>query len=133
MLESQFQTVYMAFWLLAPSIFGPSLSMTGFHGNFKVQNHHGHSFFSKKKEGLAGTIAQSLLFITGFPAGQEKKPRMDSYGDKHPTAYLNINYLKTFNPISTYGRLTNVMNANQHNIILRSSGIVTVYSLIELF
>ncbi|KAB7530073.1 hypothetical protein F8C76_00700 [Flagellimonas olearia] len=139
--ESQFQTVCITFCLLISSLFGPSLRMAGFHGHIKMHDNIGSSFLSKKKEGLTYALkdglivklAQLPLFFIGLSFGKEKNPRKDSNGNERLIAYSNINYLKTFNPISIYGRLTNVMNANQHNIMLRSSGIVTVYSLIELF
>lgn len=115
----QFQTVCTVSCSLPQSMWESGPFMDGFYGHTTLSNNTEHLVSSQKKEALEYILT--------------KNPRWESCINKYLIAYLNINYLKTFNPISTYGRLTNVMNTDQHNIMLRLSGIVNVCLLIELF
>ena len=49
------------------------------------------------------------------------------YFKDHVSALENMINIKLFNPISTYGRLSNVMSGVQHNIMLKLSSTVIVY------
>jgi hypothetical protein len=102
----------------------------------KTPNNAKDSLLSKKKGAVEYTLTddevkQTILdFIEFFHAKDLvgiKCSRTDSNIDKRFTAYSDINYLKTFNPISTYSRLSNVMSGVQHNIMLKLSSTVIVY------
>lgn len=90
---------------------------------------------SKKKDGFQCALnvdvsGQGVQPIMGLIACTGLFSKMDSEMDKH---VVNINYLKIFNPISTYGRLSSVMRGNKHNGILKLPSIVNIYIIVKSF
>ena len=98
-------------------------------------NHIEHLLLSKKKDGFQSALnddvsGQGVQPIMGLIACTGLFSKMDSEMDKH---VVNINYLKIFNPISTYGRLSSVMRGNKHNGILKLPSIVNIYIIVKSF